>query len=52
MDHGRGPARYKLSLEGIEFDISKAQLLALRHGERYRVFYAPNSKVILSVEPL
>jgi hypothetical protein len=52
MDGGRGPARYKLNIEGIEFDISKMQLLTLRHGERYRVFYAPNSKVILSVESL
>jgi hypothetical protein len=47
----KGSVSYKLHMGDIWFDISKEQLLALKHGERYQVFYSPNSKVLLSVEP-
>jgi hypothetical protein len=47
----KGSMSYKLHIGDIWFDISKEQLLALKHGARYQVFYSPNSKVLLAVEP-
>jgi hypothetical protein len=52
LSSGKGSISYKLDIAGTKFDISKDQLLAIKNGERYRVFFVPNSKVILSVEPM
>jgi hypothetical protein len=43
---------YRFDAQGITFYLSKTQLRALRKGERYRFYYAPNLKVILSVETM
>jgi hypothetical protein len=42
----------RLRIQSMELSVSEDQLLALKDGESYRVFFAPNSKVILSVESL
>jgi hypothetical protein len=48
----KGSVSYRLHQGDIWFDITKEQLLALKHDGRYQIYFAPNSKVILSVEPL
>lgn len=51
QDWGRR-ASYKVRVERLTFDVSKKALLAFKNGERYRVYYAPNSKTLLSAEPM
>jgi hypothetical protein len=35
----------------LKFDITTEQLLALRNGLHYTVYYAPHSQTLLSIEP-
>jgi hypothetical protein len=41
----------RLRVGNMKFRISSEQLLALRNGERYTVYYTPRSKMLTSVEP-
>jgi hypothetical protein len=45
---------YLLNINGLRFPITRKQWLVLLDGEHYphNVYYAPNSKVLLSVERL
>lgn len=48
---GRYSIGYELELEGQKFRLAnKSQLLALRDGESYCVYYTPNSKSVFAVE--
>ncbi len=41
-----------LQVGGIRFDVSRAIFRAFDMGEHYLVYYASNSKIILSAEPI
>lgn len=43
---------YKLRIEGLEFKITDQQFLALENGQRYRIYYMPASKHIVSINKL
>jgi hypothetical protein len=47
-----GSKAYKFTAEGITFILWEKQRLALKKGDCYRVFFTPNSKIILSIEAL
>lgn len=42
--------QYQLRIRDIDFALNKAQFLAMRHGELYCIYYASNSRYILSIE--
>jgi hypothetical protein len=42
--------QFVVKIEEMEFQVNKETFLAFKNGEPYRVFYAPNSKRILSAE--
>lgn len=41
---------YVVNVKGVEFRVDKRVFLAFKNGEPYRVFYAPNTKKLLSAE--
>lgn len=43
--------RYTLAIHNESFDIAERTFRTLQHGERYCVYYLPNSKALLSIEP-
>lgn len=47
---GKGGVHYLVTVDDIEFRVDKPAFLAFKNGEPYRVFYAPNTKKILSAE--
>ncbi len=47
----RGNVVYKLKIQGLDFQVSEAALQVFTDGETYRVYYAPESKIVLSAEP-
>jgi hypothetical protein len=48
---GRGVS-YHLTINSLEFDISKQLYNKFVDGENYRIYYAPNSIILLSAEQL
>ncbi len=50
LDEGRSNARYLVSVGHLAFIVSKGAFLAFKNGDPYRIYYAPNSKRIVSVE--
>jgi hypothetical protein len=47
---GQNKADYFLRVAGMRFPIKKRAFLAFKNGDPYRIYYAPHSKRILSVE--
>jgi hypothetical protein len=47
---GRGGADYLVAIEDVRFRVKKDVFLAFKNGDPYRIFFAPHSKRILSVE--
>jgi hypothetical protein len=46
---GRAGVKYSMWLLNQKFSLTKQEFLALHNGERYRIYYAPNTHLILSV---
>lgn len=47
---GRNSAAYSLQIDGLRFPLDRAAFLAFKNGDPYRIYFAPHSKHILSVE--
>jgi hypothetical protein len=45
-------AHYTLTVEGVQMTIPAKAFTAFRHGERYCVYYLPNSKTFISAEAI
>lgn len=50
MTPAQNSATYYVKVEGKKFKVKKAAFLAFKNGDPYRIYYAPHSKTILSVE--
>lgn len=50
LDARQNKVEYFLRVEGIRFPISKSNLLALKNGDPYRIYYTPRTKRIVAVE--
>jgi hypothetical protein len=44
--------RYYLQIGQLKFEVKFEQLRTFHDGEHYRVYYAPNSRTLLSAEPV
>ncbi|MBK8029120.1 MAG: hypothetical protein J0M07_23545 [Anaerolineae bacterium] len=43
-------ASYRVKVDGRKFNVQKRAFLAFKNGDPYRIYYAPNTKMILSAE--
>jgi len=43
-------ASYRVKVDGQKFNVQKRAFLAFKNGDPYRIYYAPNTKTILSAE--
>jgi hypothetical protein len=50
MNRGEQTSRFYVKIDNIRFRVRKAVFLAFKNGDPYRIYYAPRSKLILSVE--
>ncbi len=50
MTPAQNSATYKVQIDGQKFKVQKRAFLAFKNGDPYRIYYAPNTKTILSAE--
>lgn len=50
MTPAQNSASYKVQVDGQKFKVQKRAFLAFKNGDPYRIYYAPNTKTILSAE--